>query len=114
VIKFDEFQGFGKDTFEAYVTAANVWQKGMQTMAQEAVEYSRKSMEKGTEALERASAVKSFDKVVEVQQAYAKEAFEGFTAQMNRFGELIVSTSKEAFKPFESKFQSFAFKPAGK
>ena len=68
---FEEFQTFGKDGFEAYVASSSALTKGMQAIAQETTEFSRKSFEKSTAAFEKASAVKSIDKVLEVQQAFA-------------------------------------------
>lgn len=107
---FEELQALGKDSFEAYMASANAVSKGFQAIAQEAAEYSRKSFEKGSEAVEKASATKSFDKALEVQQGYAKEAYESFVGQMGKFGELYVATAKEAYKPFEASFAAFGIK----
>ena len=71
---FEEFQTFGKDGFEAYVASATALTKGIQAIAQEAADFSRKSFEKGTAAFEKATAAKSFEKALEVQQGFAKEA----------------------------------------
>ncbi len=111
---FEEFQSFGKDGMEAYAASASAVTKGFQTIAQEAAEFSRKSFEKGTAAIEKATAAKSIDKVFEVQQAFAKESYEAFVAQMTKMNELYVATAKEAYKPFESSFAAFGIKPAGK
>jgi hypothetical protein len=54
--------------------------------------------------------VKSIDKVVEAQQAFAKESYESFVAQMTKMNELYVSTAKEAFKPFEASLAAFGVK----
>ena len=99
---FEEFQAFGKDGFEAYVASANAMTKGLQTIAQETAEYSRKSLEKGTAAFEKASAAKSFDKAFEVQADYAKSAYESFVAEATKIGELYADIAKEAYKPFET------------
>ena len=107
---FEEFQSFGKDGFEACVASSNALTKGFQAIAQEAADYSRKSFEKGSSAFEKLSAVKSFDKVVEAQQAFAKESYESFVAQMTKMNELYVATAKEAFKPFEASFAAFGVK----
>src|SRR6476620_1089679 len=104
---FEEFQTFGKDGVDAYVASATALTKGFQTITAEAVDYSRKAFEKGSEAFEKAAAAKSFDKALEVQQGYAKEAYEAFFAQMNKMGELYLAAAKEAYKPFESKFTAF-------
>jgi len=105
---FEDFQAFGKVSIDAYVASATAFNKGIQTITAEAVDFSRKSFERGTEAFEKASAAKSFDKALEVQQGYAKEAYEAFLGQMNKFGELYVATAKEAYKPFESKLAGIA------
>lgn len=107
---FEEFQSFGKDGLEAYAASSNALTKGFQAIAQEAADYSRKSFEKGTVAFEKLSAVKSFDKVVEAQQAFAKESYESFVAQMTKMNELYVATAKEAFKPFEASLAAFGVK----
>lgn len=106
---FADFQSLSKNGYESYVASANALNKGLQAIAQEATEYSRKSFEKGNEALEKATATKSFDKAFEVQQGYMKEAYEGFVAQTAKMNELYVSTAKEAFKPFEAGLKVFGF-----
>ena len=78
---FEEFQTLGKDGFEAYAAAATAMTKGIQAIAQETADFSRKSFERGSEAMERAVAAKSFDKAVEVQQGYAKDAYEAFVGE---------------------------------
>lgn len=104
---FEDFQAIGKDSVDAYVASATAFSKGLQTITAEAVDFSRKSFERSTEAFEKASSAKSFDKALEVQQGYAKEAYEAFLGQVNKFGELYLATAKEAYKPFEAKLAAF-------
>ena len=107
---FEEFQTFGKDGFEAYAASSTALTKGMQAMAQETAEFSRKSFEKGTAAFERLTAAKSVEKAMEAQQAFAKESYDAFIAQMTKMNELYVNTAKEAFKPFEASMAAFGVK----
>lgn len=107
---FEEFQTFGKDGFEAYLAASTAVTKGIQTMAQEAAEFSRKSFEKTAEAFEKATAAKSLDRAIEIQQAFARESYEALVAQMTRMGEICVATAKEAYKPYEAGLAAFGFK----
>jgi len=107
---FEEFQSFGKDGFEAYVASSTAMTKGFQDIAKEASEFSRKAFEKGTAAFEKATAAKSFDKALEVQQAYAKESYEALVAEMTKMGEMYVAAAKEAYKPFEASFAAFGVK----
>lgn len=107
---FEEFQSFGKDGFEAYVASSKALTNGFQAIAQEAAEYSRKSFEKGTAAMEKLSASKSFDKALEVQQSLAKESYESLVAQMTKLNEMYIATAKEAYKPFEASLAAFGVK----
>jgi phasin family protein len=108
---FDEFQTIGKDGIEAYVASATALTKGFQTIAQETADFTRKSFEKSTAAFERAAATKSFAKALEVQQGYAKEAYEAFVAQLTKMGELYVATAQEAYKPLEASLKAFGVAP---
>ena len=107
---FEEFQTFGKDGFEAYVASSTALTKGMQAMAQETAEFSRKSFEKSTAAFEKLTAAKSMEKALEAQQAFAKESYDALVAQMTKMNELYVNTAKEAFKPFEASFAALGVK----
>jgi hypothetical protein len=107
---FEDFQVFGKDGFDAYVASAAAMSKGFQAIAAETADFSRKSFEKSTQVFEQASQAKSLDKVMELQQGYAKEAYDSFVGQMNKIGELYMAAAKDAFKPFEAKFGDLGFK----
>ena len=104
---FEDVQKFSKEGFEAYTASAAAMTKGMQTIAQETAEFSRKSFEKGSAAFEKLTAAKSMEKALEAQQAFAKESYDAFVAQMTKMNELYVNTAKEAFKPFEATFAQF-------
>ena len=111
VIKsFEEFQTLSKDGYEAFVASGTALTKGLQAIAQETTDFSRKSFEKGTQVVERATATKSFEGALEVQQGYAKEAYEAFVAEATKLNELYVATAKEAYKPFEASLAAFGIK----
>ncbi|MBX3577913.1 MAG: phasin family protein [Rhizobiaceae bacterium] len=76
--------------------------KGLQTIAEEATEYTRKSFEEGGAAMEKVLGAKSPEKVVEIQVDYAKKAYEGFVAGATRMGELYAEVAKDAYRPFEA------------
>jgi hypothetical protein len=40
--------------------------------------------------------------VIEVQSEYAKSAFEDYSAQVTKLGQLYAELTKDAFKPFEA------------
>lgn len=99
---FEEFQKFGKDQLEAVSTVAASLAKGFQTIAAEATDYSKRSLETSSAYLEKLVGAKSLDNAIQIQSEYAKVAYEGFVAQTTKFGELYANLAKEAFKPVES------------
>src|ERR1700735_3237216 len=98
---FDDIQKYGKDNMDATMKAWGQLSKGVQAIAAETADYSKKSYEEGTAALEKLFGAKSLDKAIEIQTAYAKSAYEGFVAQATKMGELYAELAKESCKPFE-------------
>ncbi|MFT3671988.1 phasin family protein [Aestuariivirga sp.] len=107
---FEDMQVFGKEGFEAMVASGTAMTKGLQAIAQEVADYSRKSVELGQGAFEKVTAARSFERVLEVQQGYAKEAYETFVAQATKLNEMYTAAAKEAYKPYEATFAAFGVK----
>lgn len=107
---FEDVQGLGKEGFDAMVASATALTKGYQAMAQEAAEYARKAVELNTATFEKAVSARSVERVLEVQQGYAKEAYESLVAQSQKLSEMYVAATKEAYKPFEASFAAFGMK----
>jgi phasin family protein len=97
----DEMQKLGKDNVEAAMKAFGATSKGFQAIAAEVTNYSKKSFEDGTAAVERLLSAKTLEKAIEIQSEYAKTAYEGFVAEATKLGELYADLAKEAYKPFE-------------
>jgi phasin family protein len=97
----DEMQKLGKDNVEAAVKAFGATSKGFQAIAAEVTNYSKKSFEDGTAAVERLLGAKTLEKAIEIQSEYAKTAYEGFVAEATKLGELYADLAKEAYRPFE-------------
>lgn len=101
---FDDFQRFGKEQLEAASSVAASLARGLQTIAAETTDYSKKSIETNSAYLERLLGAKSLDNAIQIQSEYAKSTYEGFVAQATKIGELYTSLAKEAFRPVESAF----------
>jgi hypothetical protein len=99
---FDDMQKYGKDNMDVAMKAWGQLSKGVQVIAAETADYSKKSFEEGSAALEKLFGAKSLDKAIEIQSAYAKIAYEGFVAQATKMGELYADLAKESCKPFEN------------
>lgn len=99
---FEDLQQVSKENMDNALKSFGALSKTGQAIAVEVADYSKKSFEDSTAAIEKLFGVKSLDKAIEVQTAYAKSAYEGFVAEATKIGELYADFAKEAFKPFEA------------
>ena len=98
---FEDFQKLGKDNVDVCMKQFGSVSKGWQAIATEFADYSKKSFEDGSAALEKLFGAKSLETAVEVQSNYVKTAYEGFVAEATKLGELYTDLAKETYKPFE-------------
>jgi hypothetical protein len=99
---FEDANKLGKDFLEGSLVSFTTLSKGAQAIATEASHYTKKAFETGSATVEKLFSVKSFEKAIEIQTDYARQAYEGFVAEATRMGELYADIAKDAFKPFES------------
>jgi hypothetical protein len=99
---FEDLQQVGKENVDIALKSIGALTKGSQAIAVEVADYSKKTFEDSTAALEKLFGVKSFDKAIEVQTEFAKTAYEGFVAKASKLGELYADLAKETYKPFET------------
>jgi hypothetical protein len=107
---FEDAQKFGKEGFEAFVASATAMTKGYQAMAQEIADFATKTVEHNKATFEKATAARSFERVAEVQQGYAKEAYDAFVAQSTKLGDMYKAAATEAYKPYEKSLAAFGVK----
>jgi len=73
----------------------------LQTIARAYGDYTRKSLEETRSYVEKLRDVRSFDKAVEVQTEFAKQAFERFVAGSQKIYGLHKELAKQALNPME-------------
>jgi hypothetical protein len=99
----DEMQTLGKDNFEAALKAFGAFSKGAQAFAAEMAEYSKRSLEDSSKAIEKLATSTSLERAIEVQTEYAKTTYERFFAEANKIGTMYVDFFlRETYKPFEA------------
>jgi len=98
---FEDIQKLGKDNVDVAMKQFGTVSKGWQAIASEFADYSKKSFEDGSAALEKLFGAKSLEKAIEVQSEYVKTSYEGFVAEATKLGELYTDLAKESYKPFE-------------
>jgi len=101
VKNFDDMQKLGKDNMDATMKSFGALSKSAQAIATEMADYSKKSFEDGSKAVEKLFGAKTFEKAVEIQTDFAKTAYEAFIAEATKISELYSEFAKEAFKPYE-------------
>ena len=75
--------------------------RGFQALATEMTEFSKRRWEDVLHSWEQLLRVRHFGDVVEVQTHYAQRAFEAYTAEMSKLGEMWLGTARSASKPVE-------------
>ena len=98
---FDDAQKFGKENMDLALKSFGAVSKSMQAIAVEVADYSKKSFEDSTAAMEKLMGAKTLEKAIEVQSDYFKSAYEGFVSEANKIGDLCSDLAKETYKPFE-------------
>ena len=101
MFNFDEASKKNKEAVDTLVKSYASVAKGMQAIATEAADYSKKSFEDGLAHFEKLSGVRSVEAAVEIQTAFVKSSYEGFVAEATKLSELYTDLAKESYKPFE-------------
>ncbi len=107
VKNYDQFLGYGKDTVEAYLKAANAAGKGVETLQNELYAYSKQSMEDTISATKALLGSKSVHEAFELQSDFAKTAFDTYVSQVTKLGEIVSSTAKETLEPIQGRIQAW-------
>ncbi len=107
VKNYDQFLGYGRDTVEAYMRAANAAGKGVETLHNELYAFSKQSVEDSISATKALLGSKSVHEAFELQSDFAKSAFDNYVSQVTKLGEIVSSTTKEAFEPLQGRVQAW-------
>ena len=97
----EDMQKFGQDSMGVALASLGIFTKGVQSIAFEVAEYSKKSAESSTAAWEKLMGARSLEKAMEVQSNYLKSSYEGFVAEATKLGDLYADLAKQAYKQFE-------------
>jgi len=103
----DGMQNFSKANLDLALKSADAMGKGFQAIAAEAADYSKRSLDAGTSALEKLFAVSSLDKAVEVQSDFVRTAYEGYVGQVAKLSDIVTGMARDAYKPYEAFLGTF-------
>jgi len=97
----EDFQKSNKENMDKAMASVGTVSKGLQTIAVETADFSKKNFEDGAAHFEKLLGVKTLDSAVEMQSAFAKDSYEAAVGQATKLSELYVDFAKDLFKPFE-------------
>lgn len=102
MFNFDQVTKMNQDVINAMTASSSVAQKGIQQIASETSEFTKKNYEDSAAVAEKLVAAKSVETAFEIQSDFAKTSYEALVAQSTKLGELYTNMAKEAFAPFEA------------
>ena len=77
-------------------------------MAAEMTDFSKRRMEDVLQAWQQLLRARHFGDVVEVQTRYAQRAYDAYTSEMSKLGEMYLGTARSAAKPVEETSRRFS------
>ncbi|MBX3593159.1 phasin family protein [Sphingomonas sp.] len=99
-----EMTDFAKGNVEALVESGKIAAKGLETIGQDAAEYSRKSFESATAAMKSLAAVKSPADFFKLQSDYLRSSFDAVVAETSKNTEAMIKLAGDAAQPVSSRF----------
>ena len=102
---YNQIAELGKENFDAFMDSANIATKGFEKINQEAVAFSKQSIEEGVAMAKSAINARTVQDLFEIQSDYTKQAFDAYLGQMNRFADVLADTAKEAGEPINARFK---------
>ena len=110
----DEANRMGQQAQEAFQTGLEAASrsfteanKGFEALASEMTDFSKGRFEDVFRAWEQLLRARSFPDVVQVQTQYAQRAYEAYTSEISKLGEMYLGTVRNATKPVEESSRRF-------
>ena len=64
-------------------------------------DFSKRSFEDATRTFEQLVGAKSLEQAFEIQSRYAKSAYDNWTTETSKIGEMYAAAARDAYKPVE-------------
>jgi hypothetical protein len=99
----EELSDIAKGNVEALVESGKIAAKAMETLGQEAVDYSRKSFEKATASFKSFSTVKTPTEFFQLQSQLLSSSFDEFTKEAAKNSEALLKIAGEVTQPLTAR-----------
>ncbi|MBJ7444200.1 MAG: phasin family protein, partial [Sphingobium sp.] len=99
----EELSDLAKGNVEALVESGKIAAKGMETLGQEAVDYSRKSFEKATASFKTFSTIKTPTEFFQLQSQLFSSSFDDFTKEAAKSSEAMMKLAGDVASPLTAR-----------
>lgn len=96
----------GKEQVDAIVSAGNVAAKGFETINAEVIAYTKGQIEEQISAAKAMMGAKTLQEFIELQNDFAKSAFEAYTAHTTKLSEVATKVAQDTFAPINAQVQA--------
>ncbi|MGQ0559291.1 MAG: phasin family protein [Sphingosinicella sp.] len=100
----EELTELTRGNVEALVASSKLAAKGVETLGQDAADYSRKSFEEASAVLKRLAEVRTATDFVKLQGEYARAAFDSAVAESARVSEKVLKLAGEVAEPITDRY----------
>lgn len=106
----DEIAGMARVNVEAMLASSRAAAQGIEAIAREVADFSRKSFEETTAAARAMTTVKTPNELMQLQNDFAKTQFDAAVAEMSKLSETMVKLMGEVFEPMQARAAAAADK----
>jgi len=99
----DEMSSMAKGNVEAMLASSKTAAAGIEAIAKQVSDFSRKSFEEVTAAARAMTTVKTPNELMQLQNDFAKTQFDAAVAEMSKLSEAVVKLMGEVFEPMQAR-----------
>jgi phasin family protein len=99
----DDVAAFGKANLDAYLKAGSTIAKGFEELTRAVAAFSQTNVTTTVDATKALFGAKTIREVADLQNDYAKKAFDSLVAETTKLGELSVRVANEAIEPLNAR-----------
>jgi len=101
---YDEFAVIQKDGLDAWIRAGTILAKGAEDLSKAYFTLAQEAAASSSETARAIFAAKSLQEVVDLQNDFARNAFDKSIAESQKISELSIQIANEAFGPLQAQF----------
>ncbi len=103
---YDDAAKFSKASADAFVAAGTTASKGAETINAEVLAFAKSQYEDNLAATKALFGAKTLQEVIELQNGFAKSAFEAYSAHATKLSEVSAKVAQDSFAPINAQVQA--------